>query len=368
MYILGLMSGTSCDGVDLALTEINSLNDIQILDCYFHPYPDEIRDRLLQMISSQAASFREIKELEDIISSFFLESIKSSYSRDQYELLGVHGQTIFHEARSKIQYGKTWQLLNPEILSKGLDADLIYDFRSTDIAVGGQGAPLVPFLDYYYFNDEVKSQCLVNIGGISNGSFLKKGQKEEDLLAYDFGPGNCLIDLAMKELFNRTYDHCGETALKGKANKQLIEEWLKNDKFIHQPSPKSTGREYYSYQYYQNLKAGADKMSLNKLDFLASLTNFTFRCIDYHIKNETGIDEVLITGGGAKNNYLMNCFKKEGYQLKHVSDTIIDFKEAVLIALLAFAFETKKTSNFPSVTGAKEKVILGRKSLGKFKG
>ena len=365
MRVLGLMSGTSCDGVDLALTKIDSLENIKILKTNFYPYTKDLRKDLLQLINNQNGSFSEIKNIEERLSRFFLQSIQTFAHKNEYELIGIHGQTIFHRAREKEKFGQTWQLLNSDLISNVLNADVIYDFRSADIAAGGQGAPLVPFLDYFYFNDNGINQCLINIGGISNGTFLNKNQNLDEVIAYDFGPGNCLIDLAVKDLFNREYDKDGQFALEGELNKDLLDSWIKADMYFKKEAPKSTGREYYSIEYYNSLKKAWKRSNLNKYDFITTLTQFTFSAIEIELKKNHSIDEVLVTGGGAKNQYLHNCFLKANYKLKAVSEEIIDYKEAILIALLAFAYEKKINGNLPSVTGAEEKVILGKRSLSK---
>ncbi len=377
--VIGLMSGTSLDGVDVALVEISggSIDTKIDLKGYLeYPFPDGLKELVLRNSAKETSNVEDICRLNFLIPQIYVDAInelceKINISLEDIDLIGSHGQTIQHLPAEYEMFGKkiisTLQIGDPTIIAKLTGIHTVGDFRTGDMAFGGQGAPLVPYFDYILFHSNEKNRALLNIGGISNFTILNKLGTEDDVLAFDTGPGNMMIDILMNKFYGKFYDANGDTARSGIFNEDLFNALVTRDNYIEKHPPKSTGREYYGYEFLSDLfEEFADVPSE---DWLNTVTNFTaygvYRNYEKFVKKETEIDELIISGGGAKNNYLYKCF--HDYFGKSVNVKVIDeigvssdAKEAICFAVLANETINGNTSNIPRTTGASRATSLGK--------
>ncbi len=372
-FVIGVNSGTSVDALDIVLVKIKGFGlstEIKVLKYQEYKYPECIRNLVFECFSNSSSSVEKICSLNFILGRFYaqkiMEFIKSSPVKD-IDFIGSHGQTVYHIPSSKklcnISAKSSLQLGDPSVICAITGIDTVGEFRYADIAVGGDGAPLVPYLDYILFRSKNKSRLLINIGGISNITFLDKDCSKEDILAFDSGPGNVLIDLSMKILLNKDYDKDGSTASRGKFDREIFEILRKVDKFVCRKPPKSSGREYYNYPLLEKI---LNERKFLTEDIINTLTFYTYHAIKYNIENfiNKKIDEVYITGGGSKNLYLMNLlrefFGKDKIKKFDFYGINESNKEAVLFAVLANEAMNRNSANLPYITGSKKNVILGK--------
>lgn len=377
--VIGVLSGTSADAVDVALVNIKSDSDeIKLNVEAFESYPieNELRSYILLCSSKEKVHTELICKLNFTIGNLFSDSILSFLKYNNTDRTGIfcigsHGQTIHHipsdatflnySSRSSLQIGE------PSVIAKRTGIDTVADFRVGDIAVGGHGAPLVSYLDYVLFKSSSLSKILLNIGGISNITFLKSDCKEQDVIAFDCGPGNMMIDLLMQKLFNKKFDDNGKIALSGKINSELLSFIKSYDTFIESPIPKTTGREYYGNEFVNEILNIVNSKNISIEDIITTVSEFTVYGITQGINKASGnLDsfELLISGGGVHNEYLLKRLTEEFPRSK--IDTAFrngitpDNKEAVLFALLGYQTMMGIQNNIPSATGANVKTILGK--------
>ncbi len=362
----GIMTGTSVDGIDIALvrfTESDNNHDFEMIsfDCF--NLSTEAKELIEKAIREDCRT-SEISKLNFLLSKEYAQAIEklcknSSFDQKKIDVVGVHGQTVWHEPES----GHTLQLCNLSNLANSTGNVVIGDFRSGDIALGGQGAPLVPIFDHAFLSDHINDVIALNIGGIANITYLPKGSGIEDLQAFDTGPGNTWIDLAMREFFDKKYDKNGETARKGKIIDTLFEKLITIE-FIKREPPKSTGRELFSKKNFENII----DMSWEKVDILRTLTEFTAWSIAENMKMIGTEDSIVyVSGGGAKNDFLIERLSEYLHRskIKSIAEIGInpDAKEAICFAYLAFRAMKGLESNIPSVSGAEKSTILGQIAL-----
>ncbi len=372
-YVIGINSGTSVDSLDVVLVKIKGFDistEIKVLKYQEYKYPEGIRNLVFECFSNSSSTVEKICSLNFVLGRFYakkiMEFIKTAPVKN-IDFIGSHGQTVYHNPSNKkvcgISTKSSLQLGDPSVIAAITGIDTVGEFRYSDIALGGDGAPLVPFLDYILFRDKNKSRLLVNIGGISNITFLDKNCNKKDIVAFDTGPGNILIDLSMKLLFNKDFDTNGTIASKGKFDREIFDILRKTDKFIYRKPPKSSGREHYNYPLLQRI---LNERKFLREDIINTLTYYTYFGIRFNVENfiNKNIDEVYITGGGSKNLYLMKLLR-EFFGEKKIKK--FDFyginesnKEAVLFAILANEAMNRNPANIPSVTGSKDNVILGK--------
>ena len=376
-YYIGLMSGTSLDGVDVVLAEIDLPDHFSLIAAKTYPIPEQLRQALLDL--SQKEQHHELDiyaELDVRMGQLFAQSCLSiiheqQISAAQVYAIGSHGQTLRHYPETP--YPTTLQIGDPNIIAQETGITTIADFRRRDMAVGGQGAPLVPPFHQAFFSNrpgsaknknQKQNKVILNIGGIANITFLAAGQ--ENIIGYDTGPGNGLMDNWCEKHFNCAYDHAGKLASQGQVNKALLSQMLQ-DSYFSQAYPKSTGREYFSAQWVeaqlQKFKQGTEAL-LTSSDVLSTLLQLTCVSISNEIKQlEPGVDEVLVCGGGVKNVQLMSRLAALLPEISIHSTEIYglhpDWVEASAFAWLAQQTLNGLTSNHPNVTGADKKVILG---------
>ena len=377
--VIGLMSGTSLDGVDVALVQIrgnSTFTKLKIIGYLEYPFPSGLKSILLRNSLKETSNVEEISQLNFLLPQIYFDAIKAlcsdiKFSLDDVDLIGSHGQTIHHLPTPKDYFNysvsSTLQIGDPSVLAKLTNKITVGDFRPGDIALGGVGAPLIPYFDYIIFHSYTLNRALLNIGGISNFTILDKTKGMKDVLAFYTGPGNMLTDTLTKIKFGANFDKNGDFAKAGQLNLELFNSLIKKDIFIESAPPKSTGREYYGESFLTELLNKYDHVS--KEDWLNTATRFTayaiYRNYTKFVEKETVIDELIISGGGAKNKYLYECLNEEfgkTVELKIIDDVGIssDAKEAICFAVMANETISGNPTNIPRTTGASEPTILGK--------
>lgn len=363
---IGLMSGTSIDGIDAALVNIDDNFNFEFITGHSLDYPKEVRTKLLE-IANNKGNTSDICFMDFVVGRLFAQCAneliaKSELKAKDIDYIASHGQTVFHIPQIKdiggIKTGSTLQIGNISVISELTGITTVGDFRSKDIAQGGQGAPLVPFADELIFKKD-KNRAIQNIGGIGNVTVLSK---DCETFAFDTGPGNMLIDAFCKKLFNLPFDKDGELAAQGKINETWLNELL-NENYYSLTPPKSTGRELFNDDYIRAISQTAPK---DKYDTIATLTALTAKTIANSYKDfvlpKTNLDEIVIGGGGAFNKTMLKLIENyTGIDVKTHNDFGIDdkFKEAIAFAMLGFCTLNNTPNNLPSCTGAKKSVIMG---------
>ena len=374
MLAVGLMSGTSLDGVDVVLCDITGKDeDTQVQQLNFKTYeiPEYLRDKIRKCCSRELIPVELICSLNFELGQLFAETVKnlceeSSVNLEDISFIASHGQTIFHIPKAFSDYvPSTLQIGEAAIIANECRTTVISNFRVMDMAVGGEGAPLVPYSEYLLYADENQAVALQNIGGIGNVTFLPKKGDFTKVIAFDTGPGNMMIDGAVQKLYGEKFDKNGEYASKGKLIPLLAEE-LKNHPYFALDIPKTTGRELFGEHYtYALLEKYQD---YNKNDIIFTLTWFTAYSIAYHYKkyfiHQYNLDKCIIAGGGAYNKSLINLIKKELPEIEILIQEDLGYsseaKEAIAFVILGNQTYHMKPSNVPSATGARKNVILGQ--------
>lgn len=367
MKILGIMSGTSADGVDVALVEEKE-GSFFLKGHHFRPYKNHIRRMIFDAMDDEKSRVSLICQLNFILGEEFAHAARDFVKKSgvKPDLVSSHGQTIFHIPRIDKSRGwikrSTLQIGEPSFLAEELKVPVISDFRVRDMAAGGEGAPLVPFADYILFRNYGKSVSIHNIGGISNLTYVPKNSKKEDVIAFDTGPGNALIDLVVKEYFDMPFDAGGEIAKKGKVHYNIVEKLLSHPYFNMSP-PKSTGRELFNWDF-------ISWINLKPEDFVATITFFTAKTIEIAYRKfiiPRGLEEILIAGGGAYNVTLINWIKEllPEVQIFTFEEKGLNSKarEAMAFAILGFFAYKGIPNNLPQVTGAAHEVVMGKLTL-----
>ncbi|MEH2397433.1 anhydro-N-acetylmuramic acid kinase [Nostoc sp.] len=398
--VIGLISGTSVDGIDTALVEISGTEldiKIELLAGATYPYPAELRERILAVGAGVAISMAELAEIDDAIAQVFAQAAQNiQIGHQPATLIGSHGQTVFHRppgaageqgeqgrreilisdlAGAKQQLsanstplGYSLQLGRGALIANLTGITTVSNFRVADIAIGGHGAPLVPRVDAYLLSHPEEGRCIQNIGGIGNVAYIppQHGDWLSKIRAWDTGPGNSLLDLGVEHLSAgaKTYDEDGNWAASGTPCHPLVEQWLNQD-YFHLPPPKSTGRELFGVTYLHQCLKDAQAYQLNAADVLATLTELTAASIvqSYRTFLPEMPQRVLLCGGGSRNLYL-----KQRLQLLLTSIPVwttdevglsADFKEAIAFAILAYWRNLGIPGNLPTATGAPQEVLLG---------
>lgn len=384
-YVVGLMSGTSLDGVDAALVKINDINDnlqIDLVKYLSVPYSRELKEKLREICTPEIAKVTDISGMNMYLAEIFSEATLSIIQQanlmpQDILLVSSHGQTIFHQPASINIEGRdvtsTLQIGDIAVIAERTGITTVGDFRTRDMAVGGGGAPLVPYADHMLYTNKSHGRVLVNIGGIANITVLPKGATASEVIAYDTGPGNMIIDAFVQWATNskNDYDRDGAIAASGKVNEKWLTKLLAYP-FFHQNFPKSTGREMFGTQFARILWEEAEHLAISLEDRIATITALTARTIATEILKfieSAQIEEVIVSGGGRHNLTLFNSL--QGYMSDRVSvvgmeayEVSADAKEAVIFALLGYQCLKKKTNNLPAATGAKKAVIMGKIAWG----
>ncbi len=368
------MSGTSVDGIDAVLVEISGTNvdlAVKLLARKTYAYSKALREQILAVCSGEPIDLATLAELDDAIAAqFALAAQKIQKGNPPAELIGSHGQTVFHRPPSQGSIGVSIQLGRGEVIANLTNIPTVSNFRAADLAAGGQGAPLVAKIDAYLLADSDKYRCIQNIGGIGNLTYIpaqKEINWEEGVCGWDTGPGNVLLDLAVHRLTDgrQNLDYDGNWARSGKICQPLVARWLKQD-FFQQPPPKSTGRELFGETYLERCWQDARTSELSEADWLTTLTELTVASIAQSYGNflPRMPDEVLLCGGGSRNLYLKERLKEVLAPAKVMTTDEVglsgDYKEAIAFAVLAhWRYNCFLPGNLPQVTGAKQPMLLG---------
>jgi anhydro-N-acetylmuramic acid kinase len=355
--VAGIMSGTSLDGIDVAVVEVGS-RQVQTIGFVPAPYPAAVRAAILAVSDSSttsAAISRLNYQLGELYARAVLRAVRLY---GPIELIGCHGQTIYHEGRSN-----TLQIGEPSILAERTGVPVVANFRARDIAAGGQGAPLVPYVDYLLFRHPKRARIALNIGGIANITVIPPAARPGDVAAFDTGPGNMVIDALAKEFSKGklSCDRGGRIAASGKVNAALLDSLLADSYYRRKP-PKSAGREQYGAGFVTGMK----KSGLPLRDLIATATVLTAATIAIAV-GQTSAADLIVSGGGVHNPRIMAHLAGflPGVSMSASTDHGIDAdaKEAVAFAVLAYRTWRRKPSNLPSATGAAHPVILGSVTL-----
>ncbi len=367
MTVAGVMSGTSLDGIDVAIVDIRRRRGgLRIVPIVFEstPYPAAVREALLA-ISNAMAHTATIARLHFLLGELYADAIIRASRRIRPDLIGLHGQTIFHEGQPVEYLGRrvasTLQIGEAAIVAERTGVRTISSFRERDIAVGGQGAPLVPYADYLLFASARVSRAALNIGGIANVTVIPAGAMPGDIVAYDTGPGNMVMDALVRHNTNgqKQFDRNGSIARRGKVHERLLKAML-SDPYLAMAAPKSTGRERFGREFVNGLIA----TGVAGEDLIATAAEFTARSIALALP---GVDQVIASGGGVHNKWLMRRLAEllpKGTEIKTSADFCIDpdAKEAIAFAILAYEFVERRKAHLPAATGALRAVLLGKDS------
>ena len=368
-YIVGIMTGTSLDGIDTALCRLQTIdNSITIELCHFmcSEYPTTMKENIVTLLN-EPAPISMYSHIHHELSRVYAQCIrdlctKSKYDMNSISAIGIHGQTLWHDPRQK---NCTLQAGNGEVLAKILSIPVVSDFRSADVALGGTGAPLVPIFDKEYFSSDTDTNIAINIGGMANITVLPPRDSQTPIVACDTGPGNVLIDALCMKYYNIPFDNNGEYARNGFIIHEMLQE-LKSHFFYRTPLPKSTGREFFGQDYADSLCKTYANYPPN--DLIRTVTELTAWHITDHIARLSNNPVTMIVAGGGKHNlFLMKRLQENMPQLSLCSSESFginsDAKEAMCFAYLCYRTLSGLPSNIPSVTGASREAVLGSISL-----
>jgi anhydro-N-acetylmuramic acid kinase len=376
------MSGTSLDGVDVVVARLAGSGqrmEIEVVGGSHMAYPSDLVEVILRNTTPDTSSVSEITRLHARLGQMYAAAVERAVeqtpTRVELDLIGSHGQTIHHlpvPTRFCGQaVGSTLQLGDISTIANLTRTPVVGDFRSADIALGGEGAPLVPYFDYIYFTHSARARLLLNIGGIANLTLLPADGSKQEVRAFDTGPGNMLIDGLVDRWFDEPYDRDGRRARRGSVCQDLLDALLVNDSFLHESPPKSTGREYYGGDFLDRLLSRAAAFDCAADDLVATTTAFTARSIreayERYLAPHTPADELLVSGGGAMNPVLMEMLADEFEPIPTATtrgyDVDPEMKEALCFAVLAHEFANEVPTSLPAVTGASRETILGKLAL-----
>ena len=374
--VIGLISGTSLDGVDAALVQISGAGlatGLQLRHFCSFPYPEGLRGELLELSTPGRGSVDQLCRMNVLLGEIFADAVlqlldEAGVSAGEVDLIGSHGQTMHHLPAPVTRYGyalrATLQLAEPAVIARRTGIVTVADFRPADLAAGGEGAPLVPYFDFLRFRSPEKTRVLLNLGGIANLTLLKQNAALEGLIAFDTGPANMVIDSLAQHFFQQDYDRNGAIAASGTVSRELLDELLQHPYFRKSP-PKSTGREAFGKAYCDALIAAAP--GLSPADLVATATELTIETVWRSYRDFLAaepLDELIVGGGGAKNQVIMQRLQSrfapaavrpsDDFGIPH------DAKEAVCFAVLANETIAGNAGNVPVATGAAARVVLGK--------
>ncbi len=403
MIVAGVMSGTSADGIDVAFISVEDREDntgkakardsrVVGQECPTHmdflghaefPYPTKVRKRVLAAMNSAKASVADLARLNFLLGELYAEAVISAQRklRLKCDLIGCHGQTLYHQGAAAAFLGRklavTWQTGEGAVVAARTGIPVISDFRPADMAAGGKGAPLVPYLDYLLYRDAKVGSIALNIGGIANLTAVPANGSISQIFAFDTGPGNMLMDAVAEQLFGKSCDKGGKIAAAGRVHEDVIGRLLQG-RFFRQKPPKTAGREEFGREFaskflreftHPSIHARV-KSASTKHDAMATATALTARSIQDAIRHlvlpKASFSEIIVSGGGTKNRTLMAWLSNEmtdlGLCLRSSDEFGIpsEAKEAVAFAVLAFETWNRQPSNVPPATGAKRAVVLGK--------
>ncbi len=379
-FAIGVLSGTSVDGIDVGyvrLTGTGERTKIELLGFSTYPIAPVLRRKIVENFAPESARLPMLSSLNFLIGELFAEAIlafQTEFKVTHLDFVASHGQTFWHQPQplriGRYKVRSTLQLGESAVIANRVGVPVVSDFRVADLALGGEGAPLAPYLDWLLFRHRTRSRVLINIGGISNLTALKAHATLSDVIYFDCGPGNVMIDMASQLFFHKPFDKNGELAAQGTPSQALLQQWLREPYYRRQP-PKSTGRELFSADYFQRMIDQCRTLNLRAHDILATLTALTAESIAMQLRafvlNRFPVDEVFVAGGGAENPTLMRYLRSSLEKLSVVrvskqseleTCTIpAKAKEAVLFATLGNEFLSGRSASLATPA------ILGKLSL-----
>ena len=380
--VVGIMSGTSADGVDVSLCRISGHGtdtEVEQIDFCFVPFDEAVRSEILRIAGGKSAAAEDFCKMNFLLGELYVDAVRKLCSQagvnpENIDLIGSHGQTLWHIPKEEEYLGyrfkSTFQLGECAVLSEAFGCPVVGDFRVRDVAAGGLGAPLVPYSEFLIYRRKTECIALQNIGGIGNITCLLPDCSLEDVFAFDTGPGNMVIDAVYSAVTNGRcrYDEGGKYAAQGRVSEKLLA-YMMDDEYIHIKPPKTTGREYYGEQYVNRIMVKARELGVNNCDLMATVTAFTAETIKYGVRHfmSKKPDRLIVGGGGSMNKTLMrfiaealpDCGVMTNEQLGYDSNA----KEAVAFAVLANETIFSGANNVPTVTGANKYVVMGKISL-----
>jgi anhydro-N-acetylmuramic acid kinase len=383
LVVAGIMSGTSADGIDVALVKIGPRGrgrrdlPIDLLAHRAFPFPRVLRSAILGAMDARSIATAELARLHWRLGVAYAEALRATIDATKIRpaLVGCHGQTLYHQGTPAAYAGRkfacTWQLGEAAVIAAECGVPVVSNFRPADMAAGGQGAPLVPLFDYARFAHPTRARVLVNLGGIANLTAIPAAAGQDEVIAFDTGPGNMVIDALMQELFGKAFDRGGKTAGRGRPIFPVAHTLLR-EKFFRLRPPKSAGREEFGADYAARFLAACRKVSRQPEDAIATATALTALSIWYAYHSwvnpltKGGPVDLVVSGGGARNGYILAALKVllEDYACTvSTSDDAglpSEAKEAAAFALLAYQTWHLRAGNVPSATGAARPVILGQ--------
>lgn len=372
VYGIGIMSGTSLDGIDVAIVKISDRDSNQatyeLVDFDSYSFEEDTKKRIMASLAAETSDVALICSLNIELGYLFGEAViklchKNDLLSQDVWFVSSHGQTIYHNPiKTSDMYASTLQIGESSVISEVVKTNVVSDFRYRDMAVGGQGAPIVPYSEYVLYREENKLRILQNIGGISNATIIPKHAELHDVLAFDTGPGNMIIDELCRHFYNQEYDEDGLYAKAGCVNETILNRMLMHP-FIKKSRPKSTGREDFGKHYVLELLENYPDIAAN--DWIKTATVFTAKAIGISLNeyNQIGT-ELIVGGGGSYNSELVRLIKNELPLMKVMIQEDIglssDAKEAVAMVVLGHRTMNHLPSNVPSATGAQRDVIMGK--------
>jgi anhydro-N-acetylmuramic acid kinase len=390
MIVAGVMSGTSADGIDVALVKITDAGNstsrkttagpprkVQLLGHAAFDYPAKVREAVLAAMNASSASVADLSRLNFLLGELYADAVQAAQRRFHVkaDLVGCHGQTLYHQGSAQKflvrRVACTWQAGEAAVIAARVGVPMVSDFRPADMAAGGKGAPLVPFLDYLWFRDARVGRIVQNIGGIANLTAIPAGADAKNVFAFDTGPGNMVIDAVTDKLFGQPFDRGGKIAASGRVIERVVTQTLKRTFFRAKP-PKTAGREEFGREFVREFLGECGRA--RKQDIVATATALTARSITDSIARfvlagsfaKASFHELIVSGGGAKNATLMRMLQEQLAPLNIRLRFSDDFglpsqaKEAAAFALLAYETWNRRPSNVPSATGAKRPAVLGK--------
>ncbi|MGO9127477.1 MAG: anhydro-N-acetylmuramic acid kinase [Terriglobales bacterium] len=375
MIVAGVMSGTSADGINVALVRVGpGRTRLRLIGHAEYPYPKLVRDFVLVAMNSQQASVADMARLSFLLGELYAEAVLATQRRFRVkaELVGCHGQTIYHQGEAAAFLGRklavTWQTGEGAVIAARVGLPVVSDFRPADMAAGGKGAPLVPFLDFLSYRDGRIGRIVQNIGGIANLTAIPAGASSAQVIAFDTGPGNMVIDAMMQRFFRKPYDRNGRTAASGRVLDRVVTDILHEAFFLRKP-PKTAGREEFGREFAENFVRRCGPAAAP--DIVATATALTARSITdslqrFVLSKRRACREFIVSGGGANNPTLMAMLANElrplGLKIRSSGEFGLpsEAKEAAAFALLAYETWNRRPSNVQAATGAKRPAILGK--------
>ena len=404
MIVAGVMSGTSADGIDVALVEVEDpasaksvsvrarrkkstqQTRLKFLGHADFPYPADVRRRILVSMNSPRASVADLARLNFLLGELYAEAVIAAQKRLRLkaELVGCHGQTLYHQGMAALFLGRkiavTWQTGEGAVVAARTGLPVVSDFRTADMAAGGKGAPLVPYLDHLLYRDPKIGRIALNLGGIANLSAIPRAAALDRIVAFDIGPANMVIDALAEQLFGQPCDRDGRIAASGRVLEGPLERFL-NQGFFREKPPKTAGREQFGREFAREFlhvcrpsgrpkRANSPVGAIENRDVIATATALTARsvalAIERFVLRRGNFSELIVSGGGAKNPTLMAWLGRQvggmGLRVRSSDEFGIpsSAKEAVAFAVMAYESWNHRPSNVPSATGAKRAVVLGK--------